>query len=67
MNNRFGRSSSCAGVAELADAYGSDPYGGYPMKVQVLSPAPKSRNLNTTFLGSEVLELRDFVEKHLSK
>ena len=30
----------CAGVAELADAYGSGPYGGNPMKVQVLSPAP---------------------------
>ena len=29
-----------AGVAELADAYGSGPYGGNPMKVQVLSPAP---------------------------
>ena len=30
----------CAGVAELADAYGSGPYGLRPMKVQVLSPAP---------------------------
>ena len=29
-----------AGVAELADAYGSGPYGGNPMEVQVLSPAP---------------------------
>ena len=29
-----------AGMAELADAYGSGPYGGNPMKVQVLSPAP---------------------------
>ena len=29
-----------ADVAELADAYGSGPYGGHPMKVQVLSPAP---------------------------
>ena len=29
-----------AGVAELADAYGSGPYGGNPVKVQVLSPAP---------------------------
>ena len=27
-------------MAELADAYGSGPYGGNPMKVQVLSPAP---------------------------
>ena len=32
-----------AGVAELADAYGSGPYGGNPMKVQVLSPAPRTR------------------------
>ena len=31
-----------AGVAELADAYGSGPYGGNPVKVQVLSPAPLS-------------------------
>lgn len=31
---------ACAGVAELADAYGSGPYGGNPVKVQVLSPAP---------------------------
>ncbi len=38
--NRFGRSTICAGVAELADAYGSGPYGGNPMEVQVLSPAP---------------------------
>ena len=27
-------------MAELADAYGSGPYGLRPMKVQVLSPAP---------------------------
>ncbi len=32
--------STYAGVAELADAYGSGPYGGNPVKVQVLSPAP---------------------------
>ena len=32
--------SAHAGVAELADAYGSGPYGGDPVKVQVLSPAP---------------------------
>ena len=31
-----------AGVAELADAYGSGPYGGNPVEVQVLSPAPLS-------------------------
>lgn len=29
-----------AGVAKLADAYGSGPYEGNFMKVQVLSPAP---------------------------
>ena len=34
------RRKASAGVAELADAYGSGPYGGNPMKVQVLSPAP---------------------------
>ena len=33
-----------AGVAELADAYGSGPYGGNPMEVQVLSPAPFETN-----------------------
>ena len=32
-----------AGVAELADAYGSGPYGGNPVKVQVLSPAPLTK------------------------
>lgn len=43
--NRFrqeNRLQSHAGVAELADAYGSGPYGGNPMKVQVLSPAPSN-------------------------
>ena len=41
-----------AGVAELADAYGSGPYGGNPMEVQVLSPAPsKSKDpLRRVFL-----------------
>lgn len=38
------RLQSHAGVAELADAYGSGPYGGNPMKVQVLSPAPSITN-----------------------
>ena len=37
---RFLRKQRYAGVAELADAHGSGPCGGYPMKVQVLSPAP---------------------------
>ena len=32
--------SQHAGVAELADAYGSGPYESNLMKVQVLSPAP---------------------------
>ena len=31
-------------MAELADAYGSGPYGGNPMEVQVLSPAPFETN-----------------------
>jgi hypothetical protein len=39
-----------AGVAELADAYGSGPYGGNSMKVQVLSPAPgNSKTLRGLF------------------
>ena len=29
-----------AGMAELADAYGSGPYGGDSVEVQVLLPAP---------------------------
>ncbi len=33
-----------AGVAELADAYGSGPYESNLMKVQVLSPAPLRTN-----------------------
>ncbi len=32
-----------AGVAELADAYGSGPYGGNPVKVQVLSHPGQAR------------------------
>ena len=36
----WGRVCSHAGVAELADAYGSGPYESNLMKVQLLSPAP---------------------------
>ncbi len=43
-----------AGVAELADAYGSGPYESNLMKVQVLSPAPinlcRSRAMFTWYL-----------------
>ena len=39
-SDRGREAKTSAGVAELADAYGSGPYGGNPMKVQVLSPAP---------------------------
>ncbi len=39
-NKSLLREQRIAGVAELADAYGSGPYGGNPMEVQVLSPAP---------------------------
>ena len=34
-------STKYAGMAELADAYGSGPYGGNSMEVQVLLPAPQ--------------------------
>ena len=45
---------SYAGVAELADAYGSGPYGGNPVKVQVLSPAPRTlRPLGAFFVIEE--------------
>ena len=33
-----------AGMAELADAYGSGPYESNFMQVQVLLPAPKEKN-----------------------
>ena len=35
-----------AGVAELADAYGSEPYGLKSMGVRVLSPAHKRDKRN---------------------
>ncbi len=38
-----------AGMAELADAYGSGPYGGDFVQVQVLFPAPKQYNPNQIF------------------
>ena len=37
-----------AGMAELADAYGSGPYGGNSMEVQVLLPAPLRKQLLST-------------------
>ena len=40
-----------AGVAELADAYGSGPYGGNSMEVQVLAPAPRMREAPGTSPG----------------
>ena len=38
------RTSEDAGVAELADAYGSGPYERKFMQVQVLSPAPRFKS-----------------------
>ena len=38
-------------MAELADAYGSGPYGGNFMQVQVLFPAPKQYNPNPFPVG----------------
>ncbi len=35
-------------MAELADAYGSGPYEGNFMQVQVLLPAPKETNVEQT-------------------
>ena len=35
-------------MAELADAYGSGPYGGNFMQVQVLFPAPRSAVVHDT-------------------
>ena len=40
-----------AGMAELADAYGSGPYGGNSLQVQVLLPAPNGRNPNLIPIG----------------
>ena len=39
----FGKNPIFAGMAELADAYGSGPYGGNSMEVQVLLPAPTTK------------------------
>ena len=39
-------------MAELADAYGSGPYESNFMQVQVLLPAPNSRNPNLTPVGA---------------
>ena len=38
-------------MAELADAYGSGPYGGNFMQVQVLFPAPNQYNPNPFPVG----------------
>ena len=38
-------------MAELADAYGSGPYESNFMQVQVLLPAPNSRNPNLVPIG----------------
>ena len=40
-----------AGMAELADAYGSGPYAGNSMQVQVLFPAPDNDNPNPVPIG----------------
>ena len=40
-----------AGMAELADAYGSGPYESNFMQVQVLLPAPNSTNPNLVPIG----------------
>ena len=40
-----------AGMAELADAYGSGPYECKFMQVQVLLPAPKHSNPNLLPIG----------------
>ena len=40
-----------AGMAELADAYGSGPYGGDSVQVQVLFPAPNSTNPDPKPIG----------------
>ena len=42
---------SYAGMAELADAYGSGPYESDFMQVQVLLSAPNSRNPNLVPIG----------------
>ena len=45
----FGKGQSFAGMAELADAYGSGPYGGNSMEVQVLLPAPNKKHPSGAF------------------
>ena len=40
-----------AGMAELADAYGSGPYESDFMQVRPLLPAPNSRNPNLVPIG----------------
>ena len=50
-------------MAELADAYGSGPYGGNFMQVQVPSPAPNQYNPNQIFLIGDGFGLFVFFEK----
>ncbi len=50
-------------MAELADAYGSGPYGGNFMQVQVLFPAPNKYNPNQIFLIGDGFGLFVFFEK----
>ena len=50
-------------MAELADAYGSGPYGGNFMQVQVLFPAPNQYNPNQIFLIGDGFGLFVFFEK----
>ena len=45
------RERRVAGVAELADAYGSGPYESNLMEVQVLSPAPSKSFANPQVTG----------------
>ena len=48
---RFRQEATHAGVAELADAYGSGPYESDFVQVQVLLPAPKHSNPNLLPIG----------------
>ena len=47
----------------MADAYGSGPYGGNFMQVQVLFPAPNQYNPNQIFLIGDGFGLFVFFEK----
>ena len=68
MNRASASAELHAGVAELADAYGSGPYECKFMQVQVLLPAPgldvtfdtKWREKNSRFFGGFSLCLHQF-------